>query len=352
MPAGVQLRVLATPQGGGTTRGLPGTGTASISGTTVTVTLTSAVVNGETLKLYYWEPTANPLQDASGNKVANISDQSITNETPPPGSVLLVDAMDGCAEAACPDAPTGHAAPGPGHGEITVTWTLAATGGAPVKWQVKQTPDGGSAVSEILTDASTRSHTFTGLDPAKDHDVVVQGIGSDGANDKFGDAAVARDVRPKDTNQPTVSSAEVDGTELTITFNENLDTGSVPAPGDFNVTVGGARRNVASGGVAINGATVTLTLASAVTSTDTVTLAYTQPSANPLQDPAGNAVADFTGRTVTNNTLPPGWVRLVDIGGGCAQATCPDAPTGHARPGGASRRDRGGMDGGHHRRNR
>ena len=269
-------------------------GGVAIDGATVTLTLSSAVTSGDTVTLAYTKPSANPLQDASGNAVADFTGQRVAIATL---ALLLVDAMDGCAEAACPDAPTGHAAPGANHGEITVTWTLATTGGTPVKWQVKQTPDGGSAVSETLTDASARSHTFTGLDPATDHDIVVQGIGNDGANDKFGDAAVARDVRPKDANPPTVFARRtVDGTTLTITFNENLDTGSVPAPGDFNVTVGGARRNVASGGVAIDGAMVTLTLASAVTSTDTVTLAYTQPSANPLQDAAGNAVADFTGQ--------------------------------------------------------
>ena len=61
-----------------------------------------------------------------------------------------------------------------------------------------------------------------------------------------------------------VSSAAVDGKALTVTFTGNLDTGSVPAPRAFRVTVNGARRNVAAGGVAISGKTVRLTLASAV----------------------------------------------------------------------------------------
>ena len=59
---------------------------------------------------------------------------------------------------------------------------------------------------------------------------------------------------------------------------------SLPAPGTFHVTVNGARRNVASGGVAISGATVTLTLASAVIASDTVKVRYTKPSNNPLRD--------------------------------------------------------------------
>ena len=86
---------------------------------------------------------------------------------------------------------------------------------------------------------------------------------------------------------PSFESAAVDGTALTVTFHEDLDTASVPAPGAFHVTVNNARRNVASGGVAISGATVTLTLASAVTRSDTVKVRYTKPSARPLQGAAG-----------------------------------------------------------------
>ena len=94
----------------------------------------------------------------------------------------------------------------------------------------------------------------------------------------------------------------MDGTALTVTFDEALDEASVPAPGDFHVTVGTARRNVAAGGVAIDGAAVTLTLASAVLHGDTVKVRYTKPAANPLQDAAGNDVETFADQSVTNNT--------------------------------------------------
>ena len=76
----------------------------------------------------------------------------------------------------------------------------------------------------------------------------------------------------------------------------------MPAPSAFYVTVNDARRNVASGGVAISGETVTLTLASAVEADDTVTVRYTRPSANRLQSTAGQAVETFADQEVTNNT--------------------------------------------------
>ena len=112
---------------------------------------------------------------------------------------------------------------------------------------------------------------------------------------------------------PEFSSASVDGTALTVTFAAALDEGSVPAPGAFYVTVNGARRNVASGGVAIDGAAVTLTLASAVVGSDTVTVRYTKPSANPLQNASGDVVETFADQAVTNNTPVTIWSATLTV---------------------------------------
>ena len=60
--------------------------------------------------------------------------------------------------------------------------------------------------------------------------------------------------------------------------------------------------------MALSGSAVTLTLASAVASGETVTVGYTTPTganAAPLKDAVGNAVAGFTGATVTNETPAP-----------------------------------------------
>ena len=87
--------------------------------------------------------------------------------------------------------------------------------------------------------------------------------------------------------QPAFQSAAVDWKTLTMTFAETLDEDSVPSPGAFRVTVNNARRNVVSGGVAVSGQTVTLTLASPVAHGDTVKVRYTRPSARPLQGAGG-----------------------------------------------------------------
>ncbi len=128
---------------------------------------------------------------------------------------------------------------------------------------------------------------------------------------------------------PEFESAAVDGKTLTLTFDANLDRGSVPSPGAFRVTVNNARRNVATGGVAIAGKTVTLTLASAVVTDDTVKVRYTKPSANRLQDTYGRAAATFADQEVTNNTPETIWSATLTVnsiqGGlllGCTSLGC------------------------------
>ena len=68
----------------------------------------------------------------------------------------------------------------------------------------------------------------------------------------------------------------------------------------------GAVRAVDS--VDMSGSAVSLTLASAVTSQDTITVSYTVPvseSDDHLRDTVGNAAATFANRSVTNETTPP-----------------------------------------------
>ena len=100
-----------------------------------------------------------------------------------------------------------------------------------------------------------------------------------------------------DATAPTVSSATVSGSTLTVTFSEDMDT-SAGAKADksaFAVTVAGSSRAVNS--YTLSGKTATLTLASAVTAGQAVTVAYTKPTGNnakPLRDVAGNELANFS----------------------------------------------------------
>ena len=221
------------------------------------------------------------------------------------GHVHFTDMGNGCDQTACPDAPTGHAEPGPGHGQITAHWTPATTGGTVANWLVgRAKSEGGEEFTPVVLAASAREHTFSGLEPGVAYHFDVRGRGSGGETEP-GDFARAAVVAF--SSLPTVSSAAVNGWTLTVTFSENLDTGSEPAGSAFSVsaeTSGGTSRTLdGTDTVDVSGMTATVTLERAVAPGETVEVDYTKPPSNPLQDGDGHDVATFTGRAVTNNSV-------------------------------------------------
>ena len=107
-----------------------------------------------------------------------------------------------------------------------------------------------------------------------------------------------------DTTPPVYASSATDrpGTHIDLTFTEaasGLNTGITPAASAFTVVVGGVGDTVT--GVTMTDAThIRLTLTNRAFGNDAVTVAYTQPAANKVQDNAGNLLATFAAQTVTN----------------------------------------------------
>ena len=143
------------------------------------------------------------------------------------------------------------------------------------------------------------SHTATGLTDGVEYTFRVFAVNT------VGDSTASEEESgaPKETSVPTVSSATVDGATLILTFSEGLTETPLPAVTTFAVTAGGNQRGVDS--LAISGSTLTLTLASAMTSSEQVSISYTVPSdaaAARLKDLSDNSVASFAAQAVTNNT--------------------------------------------------
>ena len=111
-----------------------------------------------------------------------------------------------------------------------------------------------------------------------------------------------------DTTAPVLRKRElIDTTTLTLTYNEPLKDSAPPASA-YTVYVGAAETQQTPTNVAVSGGTVTLTLGTAVTAGETVTLSYTAPTgagAAPVEDEAGNDAADFTKQTVLNPASRP-----------------------------------------------
>ena len=110
--------------------------------------------------------------------------------------------------------------------------------------------------------------------------------------------AVANQSRHKvDGIAPALTKAEVNGDALTLTYGEVLDSDPNPATGDFAVTVDSEARSVTA--VAVSNTEVTLTLGSAVSTGETVSLAYT-PGTNPIRDRARNPAGALSNLAVDN----------------------------------------------------
>ncbi len=77
----------------------------------------------------------------------------------------------------------------------------------------------------------------------------------------------------------------------------------VPTTSAFSVQVNSVARSINS--VSVSGTKVSLTLSVPVVNGNTVTVAYTAPSSNPLQTSAGGKAASHAAQTVTNRVNPP-----------------------------------------------
>ena len=103
--------------------------------------------------------------------------------------------------------------------------------------------------------------------------------------------------------RPVVNGAQVAHGSLNLTFDEDLDEGSVPAPEAFTVTVNGLDRAVSR--VIVDGQTVMLLLSSPVAAGEEVTVAYAVPERDPIQDLARNDANEIDERTLTHSTDAP-----------------------------------------------
>ena len=293
----------------------------AISDTTVSLTLAAAVTATDTgVKVSYAVPTtgsANRLVDEAGNTAAAFTDSAVTNATGPALTSLAVSSDAG------PDSTyaIGDTIALKATFNVAVTVdTAAARRASPSPWARR--PKHAAYASGSGTTELVFRYTVAEGDADSDGIAVAQDalelnggtIADSSSNDATLDhaALAASTDHTVDGVRPTVSSASVSGTALTLTFDEALGAAASLANGSFTVKktpAGGTEQTVSlSGTPSISDTTVSLTLAAAVTATDTgVKVSYAVPttgSANQLVDEAGNAAAAFTDSAVTNATGP------------------------------------------------
>ncbi|MYK91572.1 MAG: leucine-rich repeat protein, partial [Synechococcus sp. SB0669_bin_8] len=196
-----------------------------------------------------------------------------------------------------------------GDAQVTLNWSapsdsagVAALSKYRYRYKVSSVSDWGNW-QDVLDSADDgnelddeTSFVVTGLTNGIEYSFELSAVNEAGD----GAAASVTATPVVDITAPSLSSAEGSNTTLTLTYDEALDTGSVPAGAAFTVKVNGTAVNLAtSNPVAVSGSTVTLNLAGAVGIGKTVTVSYAAPTANPIQDSADNAAAGFTDKAVT-----------------------------------------------------
>ncbi len=189
-------------------------------------------------------------------------------------------------------------------------------------------------------DANGSTVTLTLANPVNPGDVVTISYvvpGSNPVEDVAGNNAAAFSNQAVtnntlDTTPPTLTAAAINGSTLTLTYDEALNGGSDPATGDYVVKVNGSTVTVS--GVDANGSTVTLTLSNPVNPGDVVTISYVVPGSNPVEDIAGNDAAAFSNQTVTNTTgdTTPPTLTTAAINGNTLTLTYDEALNGGSDP--------------------
>ena len=259
--------------------------------------LASPVLADQTVLLTYTMPDVNPLRDVVGNAAASFTDREVTNYIPADTTApeLASAEMSNSLELLLTYDSDLDSTSTPALSAFTVTvagTTVTVTNVSVYRY-------GGSVTLTLdATVVPGQSVAVSYIPPSIN---PIQDVAGNDAGALTNETV----ANPADATVPELASAHMSTTvvdELLLTFDEELDIGSVPAASAFAVTVAGAARAVNR--VSFFGDSkmiITLYLASPVLEDETVLLTYTMPDVNPIRDVAGNAAANFTDREVRND---------------------------------------------------
>ena len=222
-----------------------------MTGKAVRLALAAAVLPSDEVTVSYTVPSgvgAQPVRDALGNAAAALTDRSVPNDTARPTVAVASDATFPTRDAFTVTLTFSEAVTGFELGDVAVAngtataFTETTTG---TVWTVTVTPDSdyaGDVEVSVAADAARNASA----------------VGNAASSEAF---AV-------DTQAPGVERLSVTGNGLVLTYDEDLDTGSVPGPGAYVVKAGPSGSLVAvslatTDPVTVTGKAVRLALAAA-----------------------------------------------------------------------------------------
>ena len=142
--------------------------TANPSSNVIVLTLSSAPRPGETITVSYTVPSMNPIQDAAGNEATGLTDEAVDNDIP----------------AKSPERPPNLTATPRGTDSMDLAWTTPWANGSDItSYDVRYTMGttiGGTWTEIENSDASTTSHTVTGLTAGDVYTFQIRAVNGEG----------------------------------------------------------------------------------------------------------------------------------------------------------------------------
>jgi uncharacterized repeat protein (TIGR02059 family) len=279
-----ELNIYAVPSTGSfyvTVNGAPRPITGvQVRGEAVYLTLSSPIVAGQQVKLSYSKAAVGPIQDTSGNQAANIANQDVS----------------GAKDVTAPTVISGNAS----GSAITLSFNkelMQVNSYAYLQFTVNI---GGVnyGTTSISSTGNNILLTINGSIQSYQNVYVTYTPGSNPVRDKAGNYLGAFNnyglTSVPDTGTPTLQYISFNSNIVTLKYNKNLNTQSVPTVGQFNVMVDNIVRPVQQ--INISGDSVLLILSTAITTGQVASVSYLA-SMSLIMDLAGNAASSFTNVT-------------------------------------------------------
>lgn len=243
--------------------------------------------------------TANPSSVPSNAQIGNFVSTSIANPGDPAAdkTVPTITAQAGIKQYAENQAATAVLE------TVTATDNVGVTG-----FSIVSGNDAGlfqiNSKGEISFTAAGASKTAASNDfETAPNDFVLGVVALDAAGNKSATSNFSLRVTDVDDRAPVITGSVVNGTRVTLSYDESLNAARQPAIGDYAVAIA-AGGSIAVTSVQVTGNTVVLTLGRAPNPGEVLNVSYT-PGTTAVADAAGNGVAAIAARPLVVDTTAP-----------------------------------------------
>ncbi|BBH23895.1 hypothetical protein Back11_52400 [Paenibacillus baekrokdamisoli] len=272
----------------------------AVSGTVVSLTLQSSVSYGQAVKVSY-SAGSNAILDLTGLAAANFSNRDVTNvldNTPP---VQVSGSISGNL--------------------IVLSYSKELAAVSPYAYSQFTVYLDGSArtVTQVTGSGNVLFLNYSGNPVTNGQSVYVSYYASSyPIRDLAGNAGASFSSfyiqNGLDTKAPLIQSVSALNSQITLTYDEALNSSLIPKASSFYVLVNGTNRSVSY--VSVSGTQVILNLGAALNASDNVIVTYLGGTPA-IADSAGNAAAAFSGMTATAGGSSSG----ISLNGAVAKAS-------------------------------